>query len=78
MEFSSLVLIGLLLAGGVLCGLVARLLRLPTLTGYLAAGIVFHLFAMRGWVEESSMEELRLPINELAMALALFVLGGQF
>lgn len=78
MEFSSLLLLGLLLAGGVLGGLVARLLRLPTLTGYLAAGILFHIASTHGFVDGEALEELRLPVNDLAMALALFVLGGQF
>ena len=78
MELSTLLLLGLLLAGGVLGGLVARLLRLPTLTGYLAAGILFHLGSSRGLVDGHALEKLRLPINDLAMALALFVLGGQF
>lgn len=78
MDVSPLVLIGLLLSGGVLGGLVARVLKLPTLTGYLAAGILFHIGSTKGLVEESTLEELRLPVNDLAMALALFVLGGQF
>ncbi|MFK5956123.1 MAG: hypothetical protein QM477_06740, partial [Planctomycetota bacterium] len=78
MEFDSLLLLGLLLAGGVLGGLVARILRLPTLTGYLAAGILFHWGSKEGWIDAAALEKLRLPINDLAMALALFVLGGQF
>lgn len=78
MDVSPLVLIGLLLSGGVLGGLVARVLKLPTLTGYLAAGILFHLGSTRGFVDGATLEELRLPVNDLAMALALFVLGGQF
>lgn len=78
MDVSPLVLIGLLLSGGVLGGLVARLLKLPTLTGYLAAGILFHIGSTKGFVTHETLEELRLPVNDLAMALALFVLGGQF
>lgn len=78
MDISPIVLIGLLLSGGVLGGLVARLLRLPTLTGYLAAGILFHIGSTKGLIEHDTLEELRLPVNDLAMALALFVLGGQF
>ncbi|MDA0667985.1 MAG: cation:proton antiporter [Planctomycetota bacterium] len=78
MELNTLLLLGLLLAGGVLGGLVARLLRLPALTGYLAAGILFHFGSSRGWVDGHALEKLRMPINDLAMAMALFVLGGQF
>ncbi len=78
MLMESLFLIGLLLAGGVLGGLLARLFKLPTLSGYLAAGIFFHFAATNSWISEHQIEVLRLPVNDLAMALALFVLGGQF
>jgi len=78
LELSALLLLGLLLAGGVLGGLAARLFRLPTLTGYLAAGILFHIGNKEGWIDGEALDKLRLPINDLAMALALFVLGGQF
>ncbi|MCP4861258.1 MAG: CBS domain-containing protein [Planctomycetes bacterium] len=74
----GLLLIGILLAGGVVGGWFARLLRLPTLTGYLAAGIGIHLLATKGYLQHESLEELRHPVNNLAMALALFILGGQF
>jgi len=74
----GLTMLGLLLAAGVFGGWLARLLRLPTLTGYLAAGIAMQLLIHRGWLDHHRLELLRLPINDLAMALALFVLGGQF
>ena len=77
-ELNSLLILGILLVGGVVGGWVARLLRLPTLTGYLAAGILFHMMVGWGWMPGQEMEELRQPINDLAMALALFILGGQF
>jgi len=74
----GLLLIGILLAGGVFGGWFARLLRLPTLTGYLAAGIGMHFLATQDYLQHDSLEELRQPVNDLAMALALFILGGQF
>jgi Kef-type K+ transport system membrane component KefB len=74
----GLLLIGILLASGVFGGWLARLMRLPTLTGYLAAGICMHILATKGFLQHDSLEELRHPINDLAMALALFILGGQF
>lgn len=77
-DFDGLLLIGILLASGIFGGWFARLLRLPTLTGYLAAGIGMSLLASRGYLEHDALEELGRPVNDLAMALALFILGGQF
>ena len=73
----ALLSLGLILAAGMVCGVIARALRLPTLTGYLGAGILLghHGFDL---LEHAPMEELSRPINDLAMALVLFVLGGQF
>ena len=77
-DFDGLLLIGILLASGIFGGWFARLLRLPTLTGYLAAGIGMSLLASQGYLEHDALEELGRPVNDLAMALALFILGGQF
>ncbi len=77
-HLEGLLMIGILLAAGVLGGWVARLLRLPTLTGYLAAGIGIHLLANQGYLQPDTLEDLRNPVNDLAIALALFILGGQF
>lgn len=74
----GLTLLGLLLASGVVGGWLARMLRLPTLTGYLAAGIVIHLFEGPLRIDHGQLSTFNTPINALAMALALFVLGGQF
>jgi Kef-type K+ transport system membrane component KefB/CBS domain-containing protein len=75
---ATLTLIGVLLAAGIVGGWVARLVRLPSLTGYLGAGIAAQFAVHQHWVGHQQLEALRLPINDLAMALALFVLGGQF
>lgn len=75
---AGLTLLGLLLAAGVFGGWVARMLRLPTLTGYLGAGIAIKLLEEPLLIDHTQMEKLGQPINALAMALALFVLGGQF
>jgi Kef-type K+ transport system membrane component KefB len=75
---SSLFILGILLASGIIGGWVAHRLKLPALTGYLAAGIGINYFSHHIGVSHESLELLRLPINDFAMALALFVLGGQF
>ncbi|MDE0585349.1 MAG: CBS domain-containing protein [Planctomycetota bacterium] len=75
---SALFILGILLASGMFVGWLAHKFKLPTLTGYLAAGVGINYFAHHIGVEHESLETLRLPINDFAMALALFVLGGQF
>ena len=75
---SALFILGILLASGMIVGWLAHKFKLPTLTGYLAAGVGISYFAPYIGLEHDSLETLRLPINDFAMALALFVLGGQF
>jgi Kef-type K+ transport system membrane component KefB/predicted transcriptional regulator len=78
LNFDGLLLTGgMLLAAGVVGGAIARWLHLPKLTGYLAAGIVMghHVLDL---LPEARINSISPPINDLAMALVLFVLGGQF
>ena len=76
--------LGALMVLGVVCGQIARLLRLPTLTGYLAAGVIAGHHGLDLLSKETLGGSLDLgqmltdPVNDLAMALVLFVLGGQF
>ncbi len=77
MEGGILLTAGLILAGGAAGGALARRLRLPTLTGYLAAGILIGPQAL-DLLPHAHLEGLAGPVNDLAMALVLFVLGGQF
>jgi Kef-type K+ transport system membrane component KefB len=77
-ELEGLLMLGILLAAGVMGGWLARLARLPTLTGYLAAGVGMQLLAKGGAVDHQALDVLRQPVNDLAIALALFILGGQF
>ncbi|MDA1260546.1 MAG: cation:proton antiporter [Planctomycetota bacterium] len=72
-----LLVLGMLLVGGAVGGALARRLRLPTLTGYIGAGITIGAQCFDLLPHEPA-EALRGPINNLAMALVLFVLGGQF
>lgn len=72
-----LLTVGLLLVAGVIGGTLAKWFNLPKLTGYLAAGIVV---GHQGFdlLPHNQVDALSMPVNELAMALVLFVLGGQF
>ena len=73
---------GLLLACGSLAGWLARQVRLPALTGYLAAGILLaRAPALAGHPDPPWNEHFGLAIQavtDFAMALVLFVLGGSF
>ncbi|MBC8369434.1 MAG: cation:proton antiporter [Planctomycetes bacterium] len=75
---SALFILGILLASGMIGGWLAHRFKLPTLTGYLAAGIGLSYSIHYLGIDHDSLEMMRLPINDFAMALALFVLGGQF
>lgn len=68
---------GLLLVAGLLGGIVARLFKLPTLTGYLAAGILLGHHGL-DLLPHATVDRVTGPVNDLAMALVLFVLGGRF
>ncbi|HEX9793209.1 MAG TPA: cation:proton antiporter [Planctomycetota bacterium] len=74
--------LGLVLAIGTIAGVLARMLRLPALTGYLATGVGFHylpqLFGDGTPPWSGHFEILSRPVNDFAMALVLFVLGGHF
>ncbi|HBF22212.1 MAG TPA: hypothetical protein DDW23_00225, partial [Planctomycetes bacterium] len=58
-------------------GLVARLFKLPALTGFIAAGIGLGPHGL-DLVPHAAARALGGPVNDLAMALVLFALGGQF
>lgn len=72
-----LLTLGLLLVAGAVGGALARRVRLPTLTGYIGAGVAVGAQGF-GLLPDAPAAALRGPINDLAMALVLFVLGGQF
>ena len=83
MLVEPLLILGLLLVAGVAGGWVAHHLRLPHLTGYIAAGLFLghhglDVFGAHRPGEGGGVEALTTPVNDLAMALVLFVLGAQF
>lgn len=81
-----LLVIGLLLVAGVACGWIARRVKLPTLTGHIAAGLLLGKHGLDAFAADRAadghgsglIDSLSTPVNDLAMALVLFVLGAQF
>jgi len=72
----------LLLAAGGVGGALARLARLPALTGHVLAGLCLGplplLLGLPAPPWQEHFGELAGPVNDFAMALVLFVLGGHF
>jgi len=69
--------VGVILAAGALVGAAASTLRLPTVTGYVVAGLILGHHGLDA-VRPDHVEALFGPVNDFAIALVLFVLGGQF
>lgn len=72
-----------MLLSGAVVGTVARKMRLPALTGYMTAGILLAqvpaILPLKVMPEyQQHFELLSGPVNDFAMALVLFVLGGHF
>lgn len=76
-EVSILLSGGLILVAGAVIGAVARAVRLPTVTGYLAAGALIGPYGF-SLLPHAHGEALSGPVTDVTMALVLFVLGGQF
>ena len=69
--------VGVILAAGALAGMAANALRLPTVTGYILAGLILGKHGLDA-LRPDHIEALFGPVNDFAIALVLFVLGGQF
>jgi len=71
---SSLQLVLILLAVAVLVAAVARVLRLPTMLGYLVTGIAIGPFAL-GWIPDSADERY---LAEFGVVFLMFSIGLEF
>ena len=71
---SSLQLVLILLAMAVLVAAVARVLRLPTMLGYLVTGIAIGPFAL-GWIPDSADERY---LAEFGVVFLMFSIGLEF
>jgi len=73
-EGTGLVTPAIVLGAAVAGGLAARLLRMPTILGYISAGVAVSLFRERLGI---SAEQV-MPVAEIGVALLLFVVGIEF
>ncbi len=73
-EGTGLVTPAIVLGAAVAGGLAARLVRMPTILGYISAGVAVSLFRERLGI---SAEQV-MPVAEIGVALLLFVVGIEF
>jgi Kef-type K+ transport system membrane component KefB len=72
-----IMLLGVIVLAGALCGELARRFALPRLTGYLAAGVATHLALAAldlGWPIQELVQDF-LPLFEVALGFALVEVG---
>lgn len=68
--------LGVVLLAGILAGSVARRLRLPTLTGYIVAGIALGSEGA-GLLPAEMVAAAERPVSDFAIGVVLFLLGGR-
>ena len=73
---NSLLALGLLVLGGIVAGRICQLFGLPSLTGYLGAGMIFGPSAFN-IVNSDQVDQLRL-VNSLALAMIALQAGCEF
>lgn len=71
-----LLALGVVMLAGLLVGGVARRLRMPTLTGYIIAGILIGDQAL-DLLPAEAVRGVEGPVNDFAIAAVLFFLGGR-
>ena len=68
--------LGVLLLAGYLLGRLARLIRLPSITGYIVAGLLVS-DSVAGLVSGEAVHSFT-PLTEVALAFIAFTIGGEF
>lgn len=76
MEFNILFYLGILFFGGLLFGRLAKLIRLPNVTGYLFAGLILGPYVTR--VLSGDIVESISIVSEMALAFIAFTIGCTF
>ena len=71
-----LLTLGVLILGGYLCGRLAQAVRMPTITGYIVAGLVLS-HSISGVIERETVEGLT-PFTEVALSLIALTIGSEF
>ena len=68
--------LGVLILAGYLFGRLCQLLRLPTITGYIVAGLLLS-HSVSGIIERHTVESLT-PFTEVALSFIALTIGGEF
>ncbi len=68
--------LGILILGGYLCGRLCQAVRLPTITGYIVAGLVLS-HSLTGVIELETVKSLT-PFTEVALGLIALTIGSEF
>lgn len=76
MELNTLVYIAILLAAGLLCGRIVKLVKLPNVTGYLIAGLLLGPYVFK--VLPTDVVENFSIVSEMALAFIAFTIGLTF
>ena len=76
MEINTLVYIAILLAAGLLCGRIVKLVKLPNVTGYLIAGLLLGPYVFK--VIPTDVVEDFSVVSEMALAFIAFTIGLTF
>ncbi len=74
-DISVLVIIGMATIGGLYAGKLARLLRLPSIIGYMTLGVLLGVSAF-DWLDEGSLEHMSF-ITEIALGFVAFSIGSE-
>lgn len=76
MELNTLVYIAILLAAGLLCGRIVKLVKLPNVTGYLIAGLLLGPYVFK--VLPTDVVESFSIVSDMALAFIAFTIGLTF
>lgn len=76
MELNTLVYIAILLAAGLLCGRIVKLVKLPNVTGYLIAGLLLGPYVFK--VLPADVVESFSIVSDMALAFIAFTIGLTF
>ncbi len=74
-RYHPLLALGLLLIGGYLAGRTANFLRLPRVTGYIVAGLIFSP-SISGILSRAQVESLFAFVSEMALSIIAYAIGG--
>lgn len=76
MTLNTLLYLAIMIAGGMACGRLVKLIRLPNVTGYLIAGLLLGPSVL-GLVPATLLEDTSL-ISEVALGFIAFSIGNEF